>query len=398
MEKAEEIHAGLIREPQEMLQDSSDEENAAALSPSAAPETETASFQKAESENGQNPQPAPAEKKLKISAVLAAYNGAGYIEEQLDSIAGQSHPIDELLIRDDQSTDDTSRVIDEWIAAHPDFPARRLEAETNLGYIGNFSTLIEAATGDWIFLSDQDDRWHPDKVEKMLQAASRLPDARLIASSFEFMNQNGEVYYLPLNEGWSNQNLIPWKVENPKGINVVTKDQMLQHNYFQGCAMMIRKELGEDYNSRHDFHLPHDWFLALLASSTGGLYYLDLPLFDYRIHHHNTTGLPQARRETKLVRLRRRYNRYYRTAVIRDMENVYSTIQRSIPEINTPEIQESLEFCQEYLKRIDEKNVENFRRLKEMPGYSRCITDAEFAVAENYVKLSRIIKFPDKKI
>lgn len=337
-------------------------------------------------------------RKPKLSAVLASYNGAAYIEEQLDSILNQSHPVDELLIRDDGSTDETRDVIDAWIERHPELNVRRLKDQNNLGYIGNFSRLIEEAAGDWIFLSDQDDRWHPDKVETLLQAAGEVPDARLIASSFEFMNQEGEVYHLPLNEGWSNQNLIPWKVENPGGINTVTKDQMLQHNYFQGCAMMIRKELGEDYIGRHDYHLPHDWFLALLASSTDGLYYLDKPLFDYRIHHNNTTGLPQARKETKLLKLRRRYNRYYRTAVIRDMENVYSTIQRSIPEINTPEVEECLEFCQEYLRRIDEKNVESFRELKTFPGYSRCITDAEFAVAENYVKLSRLIRFPDKRI
>lgn len=334
----------------------------------------------------------------KVSAVLAAYNGAPYIEEQLDSIYNQTRPVDELLIRDDGSTDNTVEVIDAWIAKHPDFPARRLESAGNLGYIGNFAALLNEASGEWIFLSDQDDRWHEDKVETMLEAAKEVPDARLIASSFEFMNQNGEVYHLPLNEGWSNQNLIPWAVENPQGLNPVTKEQMLLHNYFQGCAMMIRKELGEDYDRRHDFNLPHDWFLALLASVHGNLYYLDKPLFDYRIHQQNTTGLPQARRETALVKLRRRYNRYYRTAVIRDMENVYSTIQRSIPELDCEEIQDRLEFCREYLKRIDEKNVENFRRLKELPGYSLCISEPEFELAAKYVSLSRLIKFPDKRI
>ncbi len=338
------------------------------------------------------------EEKPRLSVVVAAYNGAPFIEEQLDSILNQTYPVDELLIRDDGSTDNTVEVVEKWIENHPDFPARLIVGDQNLGYIGNFAELLTQATGDWIFLCDQDDRWHLDKVEKMIAAAQEVPNAKLIASSFEFMNQEGEVYHLPLNEGWSNQNLIPWLVENPGGLNKVTKDQMLLHNYFQGCAMMIRKELGEDYDHRHDFHLPHDWFLALLASVSDDLWYLDLPLFDYRIHHSNTTGLPQAKKETKWLRFRRHYNRYYRTAVIRDMENVYSTIQRSIPELDCDEIHIRLDFCSEYLKRIDEKDEGHFRELKDHPGYALCISEPEFELAAKFVKLSRFIKFPNKKI
>lgn len=338
------------------------------------------------------------EEKPRLSVVVAAYNGAPFIEEQLDSILNQTYPVDELLIRDDGSKDNTVEVVEKWIENHPDFPARLIVGDQNLGYIGNFAELLTQATGDWIFLCDQDDRWHVDKVEKMIAAAQEVPNAKLIASSFEFMNQEGEVYHLPLNEGWSNQNLIPWLVENPGGLNKVTKDQMLLHNYFQGCAMMIRKELGEDYDHRHDFHLPHDWFLALLASVSDDLWYLDLPLFDYRIHHSNTTGLPQAKKETKWLRFRRHYNRYYRTAVIRDMENVYSTIQRSIPELDCDEIHIRLDFCSEYLKRIDEKDEGHFRELKDHPGYALCISEPEFELAAKFVKLSRFIKFPNKKI
>lgn len=345
-----------------------------------------------------NEKPAQENSKPVTSVVLAAYNGAPYLEEQLDSIAGQSLPVDEILIRDDKSTDESARVIDEWIAAHPDVPARRIEAEKNLGYIGNFAALIKEAKGDWIFLSDQDDRWHKDKVETMIAASRQMPDALLIASSFEFMNGKGEVYHLPLNPGWSNQNLIPWEVENARGLNPVSKDQMLLHNYFQGCAMMIRKELGQDYLQRNDFSLPHDWFLALLASVNDHLYYLDKPLFDYRIHDSNVTGLPQAKKETKLLKFRRHFNRYYRTAVIADMENVYSTIQRAIPELDCQEIQDRLDFCRAYLKEIDGKNVKSYRKIKDMPGFALCMNEDEFHLGELYVKLSRVMKMPDKRI
>ena len=96
---------------------------------------------------------------MNLSIALATYNGAVYLKEQLESIAAQTRTPDELVISDDQSTDDTLRVIEEF-AATAGFPVRLSVNEANLGIAKNFEKAISLCRGDLIFLSDQDDVWH----------------------------------------------------------------------------------------------------------------------------------------------------------------------------------------------------------------------------------------------
>ncbi|MDE5757327.1 MAG: glycosyltransferase, partial [Allobaculum sp.] len=72
------------------------------------------------------------EEKPRLSVVIAAYNGGPFIEEQLDSIYNQTLAVDELLIRDDGSKDNTVKVVQGWIEKHPDFNAHLIVGEENL--------------------------------------------------------------------------------------------------------------------------------------------------------------------------------------------------------------------------------------------------------------------------
>lgn len=109
-----------------------------------------------------------------VSIALASYNGARFIEAQLRSFADQTRPPDQVVIRDDGSTDETAGIVARFAATAPfaiDFarnPDRR-------GYSRNFEGAVAACTGDVIFLSDQDDVWLPTKIETMLAAFVREP-------------------------------------------------------------------------------------------------------------------------------------------------------------------------------------------------------------------------------
>ena len=100
---------------------------------------------------------------MKISLVMATYNGAKYLNEQLDSIKNQTLKLDEVIIVDDVSTDDTSYLVEKYISNHQ-LNWMFIKNEKNLGYKGNFKKGLAHASGDVIFLCDQDDIWHPDKV------------------------------------------------------------------------------------------------------------------------------------------------------------------------------------------------------------------------------------------
>lgn len=106
-------------------------------------------------------------KQMPISVAIATFNGAEFLTEQLDSILNQSLPVAEIVVCDDNSTDNTWVILEEYRERYPEM-FKIFRNEINLGCAGNFERALILCSGDIIFLADQDDVWLPDKVEKMI--------------------------------------------------------------------------------------------------------------------------------------------------------------------------------------------------------------------------------------
>ena len=139
---------------------------------------------------------------MKVSLVMAVYNGEKYLIEQLDSIRKQTYPIDEVILIDDVSTDNSYELIHQYIDGW-----KLIKNENNLGYRKNFKKGLEIVDGDIIFLSDQDDRWHLNKIEVMVEKMSQS-NILSLASSFNFMDQDGNCFEVNKIKGRSNNNLL----------------------------------------------------------------------------------------------------------------------------------------------------------------------------------------------
>ncbi|WP_305209499.1 glycosyltransferase, partial [Dubosiella newyorkensis] len=100
-----------------------------------------------------------------ISVAMATYNGENYISEQIDSIINQTRKVDEIVIVDDHSTDQTVPILLHLQKDHPEWNIKIHVSTKNVGYKTNFKNAIELTSGDLVFLCDQDDIWHKDKVE-----------------------------------------------------------------------------------------------------------------------------------------------------------------------------------------------------------------------------------------
>ena len=129
---------------------------------------------------------------MKTSVVMATYNGSEFIREQLDSIKNQTMHVDEVVICDDRSKDDTVEIVRSFIADNS-LQGWNIEVnEVNLGYGSNFNKALLKASGDYIFFSDQDDIWEPDKVETMVRIMEENSDIKLLCSEFEIFCTGGE--------------------------------------------------------------------------------------------------------------------------------------------------------------------------------------------------------------
>src|SRR6186997_149500 len=111
---------------------------------------------------------------MRVSIAMCTCNGERFLAEQLDSILAQSRPPDEIVICDDASTDGTWALLTTFAPKAP-CPVTLRRNDTRLGVIGNFSQAMTLATGDAIALADQDDVWHPMKLEKLEGALRANP-------------------------------------------------------------------------------------------------------------------------------------------------------------------------------------------------------------------------------
>lgn len=227
---------------------------------------------------------------MKLSLVMAVYNGEKYLYKQLDSILKQTKKIDEVILIDDCSKDNSVKVIQSYIKDNQLNNWLLIENTNNLGYRDNFKKGLSMVTGDYIFLCDQDDIWHLDKVEKMISVFTE--NMLSVASSFEFINQNDEKFTIKENKNKSNNNIIDFKIHEK--LTKIDLKYLLRNNFAQGCTMAIKKELVKEYLANPHKELPHDWNLNIIAAIYHGCYFYDERLIDYRIHDTNTIGLDEV--------------------------------------------------------------------------------------------------------
>lgn len=126
---------------------------------------------------------------MQISIALATYNGAEYLQEQLDSFHGQTRLPDELVACDDGSSDSTLDILERFRRQAP-FPVRICRNLTRLGFTGNFEKAINKCSGDLIFLSDQDDIWFEHKIEFLAKKFIENPDKQLLIHDGELVDEN----------------------------------------------------------------------------------------------------------------------------------------------------------------------------------------------------------------
>jgi len=128
-----------------------------------------------------------------ITAIIATYNGEKYIFDQLDSIRKQTVPVDEVIICDDCSRDNTPAIVEEFIRVH------RLEHwhfyinEKNLGPSGNAFNCLTKSNGDIIFMCDQDNIWEPNYVEVMADALNKDPEILWLTALCTYVDKDGEL-------------------------------------------------------------------------------------------------------------------------------------------------------------------------------------------------------------
>ncbi len=225
-----------------------------------------------------------------ISVALTTYNSSKYIKKQLYSILNQSVSVNEVIIVDDFSTDDTLKIINEFINDNGLERSWKIYTHNeNKGYIISFYDAINFSNGEYIVLCDHDDEWLDNKVEIIKDTLDRNDEILMLATSFIQIDESDNEVYIKKNLTKSNNNLIRRRIKRKK-LNRMNFKDISVYNISPGCTCALRKELKLEFIKKH-YDLPHDWTLCTMAAIKGGLYYLDVPTTKYRLYNGNTIGL-----------------------------------------------------------------------------------------------------------
>ena len=228
---------------------------------------------------------------MNISVALCTYNGSLFIREQLESILRQTLSIDEIVVCDDGSTDDTLQII-EGFEGETEVAIRVFRNEMNLGPSCNFQKAIDLCQGDIVFLSDQDDIWHENKVQVMVDWLRENPTKAVVFSDADLIDDKGDlVTELSL---WDCIGFTPKaqrSFDDGFGIELFGYE-----NRATGATMAVRRDfaLSSRFIDICDNNVLHDGALAILALEAEALGYISQKLTKYRCHGNQSVGIGAA--------------------------------------------------------------------------------------------------------
>lgn len=213
---------------------------------------------------------------------MATYNGAKYIREQLDDLAAQTHLPAELVVCDDQSSDDTLQIVEDFAASAP-FPVHIHRNPDRLGYRANFIKCAGLCASELIAFCDQDDRWNPRKLELL---AAPFDDDEVLLAYHNARPVTDDGKSLPLlyrgrtEKRYPALAIDPWF--NPLGFTQMFRQSLMGFEAFWPQSV--------DQNQEGEL-LAHDQWYLLLASALGSIVYLPDVFADYRQHGANAYGV-----------------------------------------------------------------------------------------------------------
>ena len=215
---------------------------------------------------------------------LCTYNGAKYIQEQLDSIIRQTRPVDEIVICDDGSDDETIGIID-CIKASTSIDIHLFTNKSKLGFKQNFIRAINLCHGDIVFLSDQDDVWYPNKVEEISKWFSDHPQSKVVFTDATLMNDKGH----SINERLWQRFGFDCKKRRyfDRGFGL---DIWAWSNRATGATMAFIKEFVNEINWEKPIDNYHDIIIAINGLTNHCLGYIAKELIYYRLHDHQFCG------------------------------------------------------------------------------------------------------------
>lgn len=309
---------------------------------------------------------------MKISIAMCTYNGAEFLPAQLQSIAMQSRPPDEIVICDDRSTDGTRTLLENFKNQSP-VPVALHFNDQNLGSVKNFERAISLCTGDVIALSDQDDVWRSDKLQLFESVLNSSSTAGLVFSDAAIVDENLNPLHRRM---WDEVGFDAHKrklLRTGRALEVlitgwtVTGATMAFRSRFVKLSLPIPDEIA----------MIHDGWIALTIGAVADVVALDEPLIQYRQHAQQQIGAPARKDAAPELRGRQAIETAFRRRnSSADLHKILQTLEaRLLGYANDPagdfDTRKTLSFVSDYAFHLNVRANLPQRRLNRVPRILR---------------------------
>lgn len=214
-----------------------------------------------------------------VSVVITCFNYGKYLKSSIDSVLEQTVPVEEIIVVDDGSTDNTQSILSDYRTNEK----IRFVYQKNRGQAKAKNTGLQLARGEFVAFLDADDIWAPRKIEKQIKLFKN-PKVGVVYTRQKFINQKGEI----ISKG-------PRRLRVYRG-NV--RRQVLKDNFVPFSSAMVRKQiLDESGYFNEKLAMSIDWELWLRLSLLAEFDYVDEDLLLYRVGHPGQMSKDLATRE-----------------------------------------------------------------------------------------------------
>lgn len=210
-----------------------------------------------------------------VDIVMATYNGAKYVEEQLRSFCRQTYADWRCIVHDDGSTDGTQDILRAW--AQQD--KRIVFIEDGIQHLGpakHFLHILQYSDAPWVMWSDQDDVWFDHKIATMLQAGTNasFTGAGVVYANAELWSETEGVI--------AHRNTLFYPTS--------LRDTLFLNSGIQGASALFNSSMRDILRTPLSSYAMHDHVLLLAGLTMGKVVYLNEALMYYRQHDNNVTG------------------------------------------------------------------------------------------------------------
>lgn len=313
---------------------------------------------------------------MRISVILATFNGSQFLPVQLDSILEGTRTPDELVVVDDASQDNCFSIVEDRLLRSPGTSLTLLRNKTNLGASASFAKGVAATTGDVVLFSDQDDRWMPNKIASMEQAfiahqglCMAYSDGLITNSELE---PDGRTIFGTRNKA----KLLMGAQRDP--IEVAFNPDI------KGCTMALdaafARALFATTPPGFERYWGHDHWAAIHAYGTGNVHVLTESLILHRFHDANASGAVRFNPWNVF-----HWKRYLRAIKAQGPQHYYERYRMLLDHIH----QHHIAFAPELLTAIEHCFTVSARRrdLKALPLFARSGVAARYyreGIYDNY--------------